>query len=65
MENIAPGHEHIDLVYLAKVAEPGPLRETPASTGLGWYSPAELAAMPLTAEIRLWVELALAEMAAL
>lgn len=60
LEPIAPGHEHIDLVYFARPA--GETRLAPneqESVHIGWFGPGELAALPLTDEIRLWVERAL------
>lgn len=63
LELIAPGHEHIDLVYLARPVTPysGALAGT--ENGFGWFSSEEAAALELTPELREWVELALAEVA--
>jgi 8-oxo-dGTP pyrophosphatase MutT (NUDIX family) len=60
LETIDPGHEHIDLVYLARPEHGfgGSLRGPPS---LGWYDRASLERLPLTPEIRAWCELALAE----
>lgn len=54
LEPIAPGHEHIDLIYFAEptLDYAGLLLESDPS--LGWFGPAELAGMDLTEEIRLW-----------
>lgn len=63
LEEIGPGHQHIDLVYFARLA-PG---ATPAlapnlaeTGGAGWYGPEALTGLPLTAEIRHWCARALA-----
>lgn len=62
LETIAPGHEHIDLIYFA--------RPLPGYTGLlleddktlGWYDREALGRLELTEEIRLWTTLALLEL---
>lgn len=59
VEHIAPGHEHIDFVYFAR-----PVGAVHVTAGRGvrhvsWYTKAELDALPLTDEMRLWVERAL------
>jgi 8-oxo-dGTP pyrophosphatase MutT (NUDIX family) len=54
---IAPGHEHIDLVYLA--ATDAIPERLPADCG--WYGPADWAALELTAEVEAWCRLAVAE----
>ncbi|OUM98062.1 MAG: NUDIX hydrolase [Firmicutes bacterium ZCTH02-B6] len=59
LERIAPGHEHIDLVYFARPVGSVEIRPNHEATQVGWYGPEELAQLPLTEEIRLWVELAL------
>ena len=64
LEVIAPGHEHIDLVYFARPA-PGYagflLSEDPS---LGWYRPEDLAGLELSEEIRAWTRLLFAELGA-
>ncbi|HLT57873.1 MAG: NUDIX hydrolase [Limnochordales bacterium] len=59
VERIGPGHEHIDLVYFARPVGPVAVRANAEVSHVGWYGPAELARLPLTEEIRLWVERAL------
>ncbi len=62
LEDISPGHQHIDLVYFGEPVTP----LAPIESGfkerdqVGWYSAAKLAGMDLTEEIRLWCEKALA-----
>lgn len=62
LERITDGHEHIDLIYLARPCDGyrGYLR--PEDPTLGWYDAAQLAALPLTEEIRRWTALALREL---
>lgn len=63
LEPIGPGHEHIDLVYFAEVTEthagkiPGP------SEGFFWFRLDELAAIPVSAEVRGWCTRAIREVA--
>jgi ADP-ribose pyrophosphatase YjhB (NUDIX family) len=56
LEDIAPGHQHIDLVYFAV---PGPGGETLAEEdareeGTGWYALEELPGLGANAEICTW-----------
>ena len=60
LETIGPGHEHVDLVYLARPTT-GYDGRLAGVKSLGWYDASALAGLPLTAEIRAWCELALAE----
>ena len=60
LETIEPGHEHVDLVYLAR-PEPGYVGGLAGVASLGWYDTAALADLPLTPEIRAWCTLSLAE----
>lgn len=64
LESIAPGHEHVDLVYLGVPVEPydGVLGGDEPSCA--WLDAAAAAALDLTAEIRAWVSLALDELSA-
>lgn len=62
LELIAPGHEHIDLVYLAR-PEAGYDGRLVGDPTLGWYDAAALAMLPLSDEVRAWCELALRELA--
>lgn len=65
LEVIAPGHEHIDLVYLARPLEPyeGRLAGEFAGEdhGLAWYDRRAAELLGLTPELSAWVELALRE----
>ncbi len=55
LEQIAPGHEHIDLVYFAI-----PVDSSPRPTSdFHWFSMADLAMHPVSEEIRDWCARAL------
>jgi 8-oxo-dGTP pyrophosphatase MutT (NUDIX family) len=65
LEDIGPGHQHIDLIYVARpvarhkdLGEATLLAEEGAS-GLGWYGPKEWDQMGVSAEVRGWAEAAL------
>lgn len=62
LETIAPGHEHIDLIYFARPLEPYEGALEPSEPELNWYGPEEIARLPLTEELRQWTRLALAEL---
>lgn len=62
LEVIAPGHEHIDLVYLARPLPGYDGDLLPEDDSLGWYGPEALERLELTEEIRAWTRLALAEL---
>lgn len=62
LERIAPGHEHIDLVYFAVPLGSVKLRPNAESTQIGWFDREGLKALDLTYEIRLWTEKALKEL---
>lgn len=57
VEFIAPGHEHIDLVYFAVPVDP----DAAIDPAFRWLSPDDLAAHPVTDEIRDWCERAVRE----
>jgi len=50
---IKPGHEHIDLIYLA---EGEPVEPRP---DVGWFSPEEWESLRLTEEVAAWCQLAI------
>ncbi len=58
LEDIGPGHQHIDLVYFAELATPG--RAAPLPEQAGWYGPEDWTALNLTAELTAWCERAVA-----
>lgn len=60
LESISPGHEHIDLVYFARV--PGLIPASvspPVSEGFRWVEDHELNALAVTAEILAWCDRAI------
>ncbi len=66
LEDIAPGHQHIDLLYLARPRrESAPGGELRAEAGNphgrpGWFRPSEWRSLPVTAEIDRWATAAVA-----
>ena len=58
---IAPGHEHIDMVYFAT----GDPAATMPDPDIGWFSPGEWGPLSLTEEITAWCETAIARVGAL
>jgi 8-oxo-dGTP pyrophosphatase MutT (NUDIX family) len=71
LEDIAPGHQHVDLIYLARPRRvagsdgsdgPRALRAEAANPEgrPGWFAPAEWRALPVTEEIDRWASAALA-----
>lgn len=59
VETIRPGHEHIDLIYFAR-----PRSNPDLPPRVGWYAGAELDALDLTDEVRLWCGKAIAALEA-
>lgn len=62
LEDIAPGHQHIDLIYFARLADPSAFRPVANDEveRVGWYGHSDLDRIPLTEEVHAWVEKALA-----
>lgn len=61
LEDIHPGHQHIDLIYFARPAGgTEPVLNQAESEAVGWFSPADFARLGLTAEVRAWADRALA-----
>lgn len=57
LESISPGHEHIDLVYVARVTDSERLAPWPeVSDGFRWVMPDELQDLAVTQEIAAWCE---------
>jgi 8-oxo-dGTP pyrophosphatase MutT (NUDIX family) len=64
LENIEPGHQHIDLVYFAEpVGDPTIPSVHVERDRAGWYSPHELPALGANGEIQAWVARAVAAFA--
>ena len=60
LEDIGPGHQHIDLIYFARPKGYSPIRDEYATDKVGWYAPEEWEGMAVNAEVRGWCEKALA-----
>ena len=60
LENIGPGHQHIDLIYFAKPAGPTYIEERFSEDEVGWYGPEDWDEMALNLEVRGWCKRALA-----
>ncbi|MBA2277299.1 MAG: NUDIX domain-containing protein [Chloroflexia bacterium] len=58
LEDITPGHQHIDLVYFAEPRN-NDAANAPVPEGVAWYDRAGLDTLPLTAEVRAWTDKAL------
>jgi 8-oxo-dGTP pyrophosphatase MutT (NUDIX family) len=61
VEDISPGHQHIDLIYFAVPLGPHHADLPPVSAGMQWLDEAGLQDRPVTQEVRSWAGLALAE----
>ncbi|HET8524527.1 MAG TPA: NUDIX domain-containing protein [Thermomicrobiales bacterium] len=59
LEDIAPGHQHIDLIYFATLAEPSPFFGG-IEAGIGWFGPADWDSLNLTQELIAWCRAAIA-----
>ncbi len=59
LEPIGPGHEHIDLIYLASVKGDPRLSSERAVQGLDWYSEEDAAQVGANEEVLTWIGLAL------
>jgi ADP-ribose pyrophosphatase YjhB (NUDIX family) len=62
LEDISPGHQHIDLIYFARPADPAAVGLTANLAEVdrvGWYGRNDLHRIPLTEEVQAWVERAL------
>jgi ADP-ribose pyrophosphatase YjhB (NUDIX family) len=62
LEDISPGHQHVDLIYVARPRNPAAL--TPVgnaeSEAVGWFALAELTPRGVSPEVCLWIERAFA-----
>ena len=63
LEDIGPGHQHIDLIYFARPKGPSEIREEFSGEKVGWYGPEDWDGMAVNAEVRGWCERALAKAA--
>ena len=60
LENIGPGHQHIDLIYFAKPTGLTEIEERFSQEKVGWYGPEDWDEMTLNLEVRGWCARALA-----
>lgn len=62
VEDISPGHQHIDLIYFAAPEDAvDRLPEVSGEEGMEWVDPAGLLTRPVSEEVRTWARLALSE----
>lgn len=63
LEDISPGHQHIDLIYFARPVDPAAVKPIANSEveRVGWYGLNDLGRIPLTDEVRHWVLRALGQ----
>ena len=59
LENIGPGHQHIDLIYFARPAGPTTIGQEFDEDRVGWYSLEDWDAMTVNAEVTGWCRRAL------
>ena len=59
LENIAPGHQHIDLIYFARPNGPTNIHQDFSEDKVGWYGPEDWGRMSLNVEVKGWCERAL------
>jgi 8-oxo-dGTP pyrophosphatase MutT (NUDIX family) len=59
LENIGPGHQHIDLIYFAIPLGSAGIDEEFTGDRVGWYGPEDWDGMSVNAEVRGWCERAL------
>ncbi len=67
VEDIRPGHQHIDLIYFARPADPARsdvVGNTESET-IGWFDRDAMVAIGVKDEVRTWAERALAYVGAL
>jgi 8-oxo-dGTP pyrophosphatase MutT (NUDIX family) len=62
LENIGPGHQHIDLIYFATPTDPTDIHPNYNEDRVGWYGPEDWNEMSLNAEVRGWCERALSDL---
>jgi 8-oxo-dGTP pyrophosphatase MutT (NUDIX family) len=60
LENIGPGHQHIDLIYFARPLGSVEIRDEFLADEVGWYGPEDWDHMRVNGEVRGWCERAVA-----
>lgn len=66
LEDIAPGHQHVDLIYFARPVNPGQVQAVANAEceRAGWYGLNELPALGVNEEVRHWCQRAVQEVEA-
>lgn len=59
LEDIGPGHQHIDLIYFARPTGSTDIHEDFSADKVGWYAREDWEGMEVNAEVRGWCERAL------
>lgn len=59
LEDISPGHQHIDLIYFARPVDPTPDRLPALIDDMRWVSEGDFSSIELTAEVETWARKAL------
>jgi 8-oxo-dGTP pyrophosphatase MutT (NUDIX family) len=52
LENIGPGHQHIDLIYFARLRGSAKIHADYSEDRVGWYGPEDWDAISVNAEVR-------------
>lgn len=56
LEDISPGHQHIDLIYYARPVGPVAIHADFSVDKVGWYGPREWREMAVSDEVKGWCE---------
>ena len=59
LEDIEPGHQHIDLIYFARPLGDTTLSKNDESLDIGWFTTAQMREMGVTEEVIAWSEKAI------
>ena len=65
LEDIEPGHQHIDLIYFARPVAGTDVVANDESEGLGWFTLAQMREMSVEEEVIAWSGKAISAMAAI
>ncbi len=63
LEDIGPGHQHIDLIYFARSTGDTGIGAEFTVDKVGWYGPEDWTEMEVNAEVRGWCERAISALA--
>lgn len=56
LENIGPGHQHIDLIYFARPLGATEVQDEFSGDEVGWYGPEDWDRLPINREVWGWCE---------